>query len=186
MIKSHAQFVFGAGWHREGLIHGHRCILWMDGRIWTVTLDLSLPFEQPWAKASLERVSISEGWCWRPDRYWLVKLMWPSNWADGSRWCCVGGPQHLSSFLPTMSASQPPFVLPIPAGYFYHGGKKWCYFSAFYPETSHTSSLEKAPNRWLWSLVLRKTANLLGCRQAFKILCIMQKEWLQTPLFRMA
>lgn len=133
MIKSHAQFVFGAGWHREGLIHGHRCILWMDGRIWTVTLDLSLPFEQPWAKASLERVSISEGWCWRPDRYWLVKLMWPSNWADGSRWCCVGGPQHLSSFLPTMSASQPPFVLPIPAGYFYHGGKKVMLFLSILP-----------------------------------------------------
>lgn len=42
--------------------------------------------------------------------------------ADGTQ---VGSAQPSSSLLPTVSASQPQFVLPIPAAYFYHaGGKK--------------------------------------------------------------
>lgn len=112
--------------------------------------------------------------------------MLPPYWADGSTWHQVDSPQHSSSFLPTMSSSQPPFVLPILACYFYHRKKKKVMlFLCILPWNSHTSSLEKAPTRWLWSLGLRETANLPGCRQVIKMSCIMQEEWFQTPWFRM-
>lgn len=43
---------------------------------------------------------------------------------DGSLWHQVGFPQHSGFFLPMIPTFQPPFVLPIPAGYFYHDRRK--------------------------------------------------------------
>lgn len=75
------------------------------------------------------------------------------------RWAALGIPAP--SFPSCQSPNLGLFFPSLPL-IFIMGGKKGCYFSAFYTETSHTSSLKKALNRWLWFLVLQRNSEPPG------------------------